>query len=188
MSKQLIRRTVLTAVFTALIAASSLFVLPVGPVPVVMTTLFVVLSGMLGGPWIGLSSVITYLLLGIIGLPVFAGGTAGLAKVMGPTGGFLIGYILAALAGGLLFHPKEGGSRGMTMVLAALSALIAGALIYVPGLPWLKYSLSMDWATAIKAGLLPFIPGFLIKTAAATALAFSMKDRFRDFLKSGEEE
>lgn len=187
MSKDRIRKTVLTAVFTALIAASSFFTIPVGPVPIVLTTMFVVLSGMLGGPWIGLSSVITYLLLGIIGLPVFAGGTAGLAKIMGPTGGFLIGYILAALAGGFLFNPKEDSSRGITVLLASLAALAAGALIYVPGLPWLKYSLSMDWPSALKAGLIPFIPGFFIKSAAAAALAFSLKNRFRDFLSSEEE-
>lgn len=187
MSKDKIRRTVLTAVFTALIAASSFFTIPVGPVPIVLTTMFVVLSGMLGGPWIGLSSVATYLILGIIGLPVFAGGTAGIAKVMGPTGGFLAGYLLAALAGGLMFNPNEESSRGGRILLSALSALVAGALIYLPGLPWLKYSLSMEWSAALQAGLIPFIPGFIIKSAAAAALGFSLKDRFQEFLKSEEE-
>lgn len=186
MSKDKIRRTVLSAVFTALIAASSFFTIPVGPVPIVLTTMFVVLSGMLGGPGIGVSSVATYLVLGIIGLPVFAGGTAGIAKLMGPTGGFLIGYILAALAAGFLFNPKEESSRKSQILLAVVSALIAGALIYLPGIPWLKYSLSMEWSVALQAGLIPFIPGFFIKTTAAVILGFSLKDRFRDFLKSEE--
>jgi len=186
MSKDKIRRTVLSAVFTALIAASSFFTIPVGPVPIVLTTLFIVLSGMLGGPWIGLSSVATYIILGIIGLPVFAGGTAGIAKLMGPTGGFLIGYLIAAPAAGFIFSPKENSSRGFRIYLAVQAALIAGALIYLPGLPWLKYSLSMDWPSALQAGLMPFIPGFFIKSAAAAVLGFSLKGRFLDFLKSEE--
>jgi len=187
MSKSQIRKTVLTAVFTALIAASSLFTIPVGPVPVVLTTMFVVLSGMLGGPWIGLSSVLTYLLLGIVGLPVFAGGTAGLAKVIGPTGGFLIGYLLAALMGGLIFNPRKKGMKTQMIIFSIAAAFVAGVSIYIPGLPWLKHSLSLDWPTALKAGLIPFIPGFFIKTAGAAALAVGLKERFRSFLTTEEE-
>jgi len=183
----MIRRTVLTAVFTALIAASSFFTIPVGPVPIVLTTMFVVLSGMLGGVWIGLYSVLTYLLLGIAGLPVFAGGTAGLAKLLGPTGGFLIGYLLAALIGGLMFNPRKESSRAEIIIISIAAAFVAGISLYIPGLPWLKYSLSMDWPTALKAGLIPFIPGFLIKTAGAAALAVSLKERFRSFLTAEEE-
>lgn len=187
MTKSTIRKTVLSAVFTALIAASSFFTIPVGPVPVVLTTMFVVLSGMLGGVGIGLSAVGTYLLLGIIGLPVFAGGTAGIAKVLGPTGGFLAGYLLAAGAAGLLFRLGRGSSGAFRIGAAALTALAAGALIYLPGIPWLKHSLSMDWPAALQAGLIPFIPGYLIKSAAAAALAVALEDRFRDFLEQKED-
>lgn len=186
MSKDKIRRTVLSAVFTALIAASSFFTIPVGPVPIVLTTLFIVLSGMLGGPWIGLSAVGTYLFLGIIGLPVFAGGTAGIAKLAGPTGGFLIGYLLAAPVAGLLFNPKEDSSRFFRIFQAVQAALVAGALIYFPGLPWLKFNLSLEWSAALQVGLIPFIPGFFIKSAAAVVLGFTLKERFQDFLKSEE--
>jgi len=183
----MIRKTVLTAVFTALIAASSFFTIPVGPVPVVLTTMFVVLSGMLGGVWVGFYSVLTYILLGAAGLPVFAGGTAGLAKIIGPTGGFLIGYLPAAAVGGLIFNPPEKSGRTFIIILSITAAAAAGLTLYIPGLPWLKHSLSMDWPTALKAGLIPFIPGYLIKTAAAAALAVSLKERFRSFLTAGEE-
>jgi biotin transport system substrate-specific component len=71
--------------------------------------------------------------------------------------------------------------------MAAVASILAGALIYVPGLPWLKYSLSMEWSAAFKAGLIPFIPGFLIKSAGAAALAVSLKERFTSFLSSEEE-
>ncbi len=180
------RKTVLSAVFTALIAASAFFTIPVGPVPIVLTTMFIVLSGMLGGVGIGFSAVSTYLILGAVGLPVFAGGTAGLAKFAGPTGGFLFGYLMAAPAAGLLYRPKQSDSLPAGIIKAAAAALIAGALVYLPGLPWLKYSLSFDWARTLQAGLIPFIPGYFIKSAAAAALAFSLKERFTAFLSSEE--
>ncbi len=183
MNKIQIRRTVLTAVFTALIAAGSYAAVPIGPVPIVLTTLFVVLSGLLGGFRIGVFSVLAYLLLGILGLPVFAGGAGGFAVITGPTGGYLIGYILAAASAGLIFHPAEKTPQNMRILMVSLAAFIAGAIVYLPGLPWLKISLGMDWAKALKAGMLPFIPGDLLKTAAAIAIAIPLKDRFTAFLK-----
>ncbi len=175
------RSAVLTALFTALIAMSSLISLPIGPVPVVLTTLFVVLSGMLGGVSIGLGAVGIYLLAGALGLPVFAGASGGMAKLLGPTGGFLAGYLLAALCGGLLYRNSEKG-----ILYAAGISFLAGALIYLPGIPWLKYSLSMTWGAAFKAGLLPFLPGYILKSLGAAILARNFKRRFTAFLTKGE--
>ncbi len=188
MTKMRIRTTVLSAVFTALIAASAFFTIPVGPIPIVLTTMFILLSGMLGGAKIGFSAVATYLILGIIGLPVFAGGTGGIAKLIGPTGGFLVGYLLAAPLAGLIYNPGPDSSRTRKIILAVLAALVGGITLYIPGIPWLKQSLSMDWPAALQAGLIPFIPGDLIKCAAAAVLAVGLKDRFRDFLTEAEEE
>lgn len=187
MSKSNIRHTIISAVFTALIAASAFFTIPVGPVPIVLTTTFIVLSGMLCGPWISATSVLTYLTLGAIGLPVFAGGTAGLAKFFGPTGGYLVGYLLAAFVAGFLFNPSKNRSKQSKAILAVFAALIAGAVMYVPGLLWLKSSLSMDWSATLQAGLIPFIPGYFIKSAAAAALAYSLKDRFAEFLNKDDQ-
>ena len=183
MNKIQIRRTVLTAVFTALIAAGAYAAVPIGPVPIVLTTLFVVLSGLLGGFRIGVSSVLVYLLLGILGLPVFAGGAGGFAVITGPTGGYLVGYILAAASAGLIFRPGKKNSMILIILLTSLAALAAGAVIYVPGLFWLKLSLGLEWGKALKVGMLPFIPGDLIKTVAAIALAIPLKERFVSFLK-----
>lgn len=183
MNKNQIRRIVLTAVFTALIAAGAYAAVPVGPVPIVLTTLFVVLSGLLGGFRIGVSSVSAYLILGILGLPVFAGGAGGFAVITGPTGGYLIGYLLAAAAAGLIFRSGKKNSKILVILLASLAALMAGVVIYVPGLFWLKLSLDLEWAKALKIGMLPFIPGDLIKTIAAIALAIPLKERFVSFLK-----
>ena len=187
MSKNRIRTTVLSAVFTALIAASAFFTIPVGPIPIVLTTMFILLSGMLGGPRAGFTAVATYLVLGVIGLPVFAGGTGGIAKLIGPTGGFLVGYLLAAPLAGVIFNPSEDSSRTKKIVLAVLAALAGGIVLYIPGIPWMKQSFSMDWPTAFKAGLIPFIPGDLIKCAAAAVLAVGLKERFQDYMKASEE-
>ncbi len=184
MNKKQIRRTVLTAVFTALIAAGAYAAVPVGPVPIVLTTLFVVLSGLLGGFRIGVFSVLIYLLLGILGLPVFAGGAGGFAVITGPTGGYLVGYLLSAAAAGLIFRPGKLNSSILMIFLVSLAALTAAAVIYIPGLFWLKLSLGLEWGKALKIGMLPFIPGDLIKTAAAVALSVPLKERFVSFLKA----
>ena len=183
MNKIQIRRTVLTAVFTALIAAGAYAAVPVGPVPIVLTTLFVVLSGLLGGFRIGVTSVITYLLLGILGLPVFAGGSGGFAVITGPTGGYLLGYLLSASVAGILFRPGKQKSRILLIFMASIAALAASAVIYIPGLFWLKLSLGLEWSKALKIGMIPFIPGDLLKTTAAVALAIPLKERFLSFLK-----
>jgi len=182
-----LRNTIISAIFTALIAASAFITIPVGPVPIVLTNIFIILSGMLCGPWIGASSVLTYLILGAIGFPVFAGGSAGFAKLVGPTGGYLIGYLLAAFVVGFLFRPSKKTSKRNKAIFAICSALIAGAVIYVPGLLWLKSSLSMNWTTTLQVGLIPFIPGYFIKSAVAAALAYNLKDRFEEFLNKDEE-
>lgn len=184
MNKMKIRRTVLTAVFTALIAAGAYAAVPIGPVPIVLTTMFVLLSGLLGGFRIGLYSTAAYLLLGVLGLPVFAGGAGGFAVLTGPTGGYLIGYLLAAAAAGLIYRPAEGSSLTVRILLTSAAALIGSILIYIPGVPWLKISLGMDWHRAMQAGMIPFIPGDLLKIFAAAVLAVILKERFHDFLEA----
>jgi biotin transport system substrate-specific component len=183
MNKTQIRRTVLTSVFTALISSGAFVAVPIGPVPIVLTTLFVTLSGLLGGFRIGVTSVIAYLILGILGLPVFAGGAGGFAVLTGPTGGYLIGYLLAASFAGLIFRPGNSNSRPVIFLLAAAAALTAAVSIYIPGLLWLKLSLGLEWEKALNLGIIPFIPGDLIKAAAAVALTIPLKDRFVSFLK-----
>lgn len=183
MNKIQIRRTVLTAVFTALIAAGAYAIVPVGPIPIVLTTVFVILSGLLGGFRIGVSSVITYLLLGILGLPVFAGGAGGFAVIAGPGGGYLLGYLLAAAVAGLIFRPGKKISKTLLLLMVSIASLIAAAVIYIPGLFWLKLNLGLEWRETLKIGIFPFIAGDLIKTAAVVAIAIPLKERFVSFLK-----
>ena len=97
-----LRMTVYSALFTALIIIGGYISIPIGPVPIALADFFVMLAGLFLGPRWGLSSVLLFLFLGALGLPVFAGGKAGLAVFMGPTGGFLPGYVLMVFAVGFL--------------------------------------------------------------------------------------
>jgi biotin transport system substrate-specific component len=170
MEKNEIRTIVLTSLFTALIIAGAYISLPIGPVPVVLTTLFVLLAGMILGPKAGASSVAVYILLGAVGLPVFAGGTGGLAVLTGPTAGYILGYLISPIACGIIVRPSK--SRGKELVLRLIIATVVGTvLIFLPGIPWLKYKLAVGWADAFAYGLTPFFIGAAVKGTTAVILA-----------------
>ena len=176
-----LRMTVYAALFTALIIIGGYISvpLPVGPVPIVLAEFFVMVTGLfLGFKW-GLASVALYLFLGILGLPVFAGGRSGLAVLFGPTGGFLLGYLLLAASAGLL------AGKGRPSIARILMALLTGnLLLYGAGLPWLKAVTNLSWAGTLAAGLIPFIPGVIIKITVALILARTFLPRFRERLVS----
>lgn len=156
---------VLAALFAALTAVGAYIAIPVGPVPIVLSNLFVIMAGLLLGKKWATASMAIYLLLGIIGLPVFSGGASGLAVIAGPTGGFLIGFPLSAFTIALI------SGRGKPALWKDIAAVSVGILIiYLPGVPWLKYSLSMEWSSALKAGMIPFVPGDLLKGTVAIIL------------------
>ncbi|MDR2553324.1 MAG: biotin transporter BioY [Treponema sp.] len=161
--------TVLTALFAALIAGGT-FVsvpLPFSPVPVVLQNLFTVLAGLVLGPVLGPAAAALYLAAGALGFPVFAGAAGGIAHFAGPTGGFLAGYFLAALAAGLACgKPGVPAPRGKIIFAAALGFLV----IYVPGLIWLK-QFTGNWAGALTAGFFPFLPGDAAKAFIAVTAA-----------------
>jgi len=175
-----VRSIVLVAAFTALIIVGAIFSFPAPWNPVVpftLATLFVILAGMLLGPWRGLATAGLYLFLGIVGLPVFAGGSGGVQVLAGPTGGFLIGYILAAFLAGLI--ARIGKSNLTFLIIAALVATLA---IYLPGLPWMHYRLTGivdDWSWASTWGkyTAPFLIGDGIKAIVAVVIARFLKDR-----------
>ncbi len=100
----LTKNIVFTALFAALTAACGFISIPLPgtPIPIVLQNMMVVLSGMILGPVLGTASTVLFILAGVLGLPVFSGGTGGIAKIMGPTGGFIIGYAIASLVSGLI--------------------------------------------------------------------------------------
>jgi biotin transport system substrate-specific component len=135
--------------------------LPFSPVPITAQTMTVLLLGALLGAKRGGLCVATYLLQGAMGLPVFAGGTAGLAVLGGPRGGYLLGFIAAALTTGAL--AERGWDRRFGSTLAAM--LLGNVVIYGCGLPWLAVFVGPE--SALPLGLFPFVPGDLLKLALA---------------------
>jgi biotin transport system substrate-specific component len=159
----LLWKLVLVLAGSALIAlaAQVRIPLPFSPVPVTGQTFAVLLVAAALGR-LGLASVIAYLIEGAIGLPVFAGGGFGVATIVGPTGGYLIGFALAAALVGSAV--ERGWDRHLVTALAAM--LLGEVAIYACGLAWLaRFALPVP---LLDAGLLPFIPGDLVKLALAS--------------------
>ncbi|MFN2356554.1 MAG: biotin transporter BioY [Desulfotignum sp.] len=169
-----LRSIVYTALFVALISVGAFIAIPIGPVPIVLQNMFVLLAGLILGPAWGLTCVAVYLLVGLAGLPVFAGGTSGIGKLFGPTGGYLLGYLPAVFVTGTL-SAWLGKRPGWDIL-----ALTAGSVVvYAAGVPWLKIAFAMSWGKAMAAGMLPFLVGDVIKIAAAAAIA----GKIRPFVK-----
>lgn len=146
------------------LAAQIAIPLPWSPVPLTGQTFAVLLSGAVLGARRGLIAQALYLAEGAFGLPVFAGGAAGFAKLIGPTGGYLMAFPLAAACTGWL--AERGWDRRFLTMFAAL--LTGSALIFAGGLSWLSRFVPAD--RLLISGLLPFIPGDLIKSALASAI------------------
>ena len=169
-----LRPMVLASLFAALTAAGAYLAIPVGPVPIVLQNMFVLLAGLLLGSRWGAASVAVYLLAGIIGLPVFAGGTGGIGRIAGPTGGFLLGYLPVVFVVGRLTERRPAS------ILRDVSAMAAGALLlYACGAPWLALVTGMPFDKALALGVLPFLPGDALKIAAAAVIAKSLRPLMR---------
>jgi biotin transport system substrate-specific component len=161
------RHVALIVAGTLLIALAAQVVIPVpgSPVPITGQTFGVLLSAGALGFRRGIASVVLYVLIGIVGLPVFAQGSHGIEIVTGATGGYLIGFIAAAAVIGRL--AELGWDRNLIGAVGAM--LIGSVLIYAFGLPWLAYVAHLDLATTLQEGLYPYIPGDVAKLALAAA-------------------
>jgi len=153
--------------FTVLTALGALFriPLPFTPVPVTLQTLMVLLAGAMLGSTRGALSQVLYAAWGVAGLPMFAFGATGLAVLMGPTGGYIIGFALAAiLVGRMIKRTNTLIGQALVFSLGTLVILLAGtaqlAVIYTGG----------DVVKAVALGLFPFLPGAVFKVVAATAI------------------
>ncbi|NJL58479.1 MAG: biotin transporter BioY [Desulfobacteraceae bacterium] len=165
-----LHKMVYASLMSALIAAGAFVAIPVGPVPIVMQNMFVMLSGLLLGSRWGLAAICVYLLAGICGLPVFAGGTGGIGKLIGPTGGYLIGYIPAVYLIGMISERFEG-----RLWIHSIALILAAMIVYVFGVLWLKTVSGMTLAKTLAVGMYPFLIGDAIKIAAAVLIAKSLR-------------
>jgi biotin transport system substrate-specific component len=145
--------------FVALIAAGSWISVPLPPVPLTLQTLFVLLAGIVMKRY-GAIPVALFVLLGAAGLPIYHNGTAGLGVLLGPTGGYLVGFIPAALVAGLAYEKTSRTARVAGLVAAT-------AVTYTFGVAWLAYSASLSLPQALLLGLAPFAVGEVVKVAAA---------------------
>lgn len=144
--------------------------LPMWPVPITLQSLVVLLVGAAGGAVVGVLAVALYLVMAALGLPVLADGWGeGLGN---PASGYLIGYLLGAAGIGFLAR-RRGWNRGWRLALALIAATV---LIYVPGILWLDLAFMHDWAVAVAAGVVLFLPGDIVKLV----VAYLLLDRFRD--------
>ena len=142
--------------------------IPMWPVPITMGTFAVLTIGATYGPRLGLTTILGYMIIGALGFDVFAGSSAeayGLTYMMGGTGGYLVGYVLATLALG--YAARAGWDRSMLMMAVAM--LIGNALIYLPGVAWLGVLYGWD-QPILQWGLTPFLVGDVLKLALAALL------------------
>jgi biotin transport system substrate-specific component len=168
------RRVLAVAVFVVLTALGARVEVPLPLVPITLQTLFVVLSGILLGPWLGAASQLAYLGVGLAGAPVFAV-APGPPALVGPTAGYLLAFPVAALLAGWLAGPTTGGGvlRGVRLTAAAFTGSIA---ILAGGVAWLALTTG-DPGRALAFGLVPFLPGDVIKTLLAVLIAWRIRPR-----------
>jgi biotin transport system substrate-specific component len=161
-----LRSLVLVAVGTALMALSAKVNLPLPYVPMTLQTLVVLMIGAAYGWRLGSATMIAYLVEGAIGLPVFAGPIGGLAPLVGPTAGYLFGFVAAAFITGYL--AERGWDRSMAWLFAAMA--IGHAVILMAGFSWLAFGIGLGVAKAWQVGIVPFIAASLVKNALGAAL------------------
>ncbi len=162
----LITKILLVLAGSVLIALSAQISVPMVPVPMTLQTLAISLVGLAYGARLAAMTLVAYLAEGAIGLPVFANGAGGIAPLIGPTAGFLWGFVAMAWMTGWMV--ERGFDRSLARLF--LAALIPAALLFVPGVIVLKLVLGVDWAAAFAAGATPFLGGMLVKAALATLM------------------
>ena len=161
------------SMFGALTAVGAYIMIPLPPVPITMQTLFVNLAGALLGGYLGALSQVVYILLGVIGLPVFAGGKAGVGVLIGPTGGYLIGFVVGAYIIGKLTSLRA--RPGLFWLIGSMAAGIAA--VYTLGIVQLMLVAKLSFAKALAIGLLPPLPGDLAKIVIAALICRKVRDR-----------
>ncbi|MEM9064327.1 MAG: biotin transporter BioY [Planctomycetota bacterium] len=155
--------------FAALTAwgAHTTIVVPLPPdgVPLSLQSLFVILAALGLGPRYGALSMLIYIIAGAVGLQVFADGGAGIAVLLGYTGGYLVGFLACQPVVGLIVRRPDGSVRGWGALILAVIA--ANVIIFGIGVPWLKVALGYTWMRAIEGGFVPFILPMIIKGVLA---------------------
>lgn len=172
-----LKQMISVSLFTSLTIALSLVTIPLPftPIPVTGQTIAVILSGALLGSKLGALSQVLYMLIGIVGLPVFAGGRGGPGIILGPTGGFIWGFILMSYVIGRITEVGYMKLQKHSTVVLIAAFLIGGiGILYTTGVAQLAIVLQLSVSEALAVGAFPFIPGDLFKICIATTIGMRL--------------
>lgn len=153
------------AVMTAMLCIVGPLSIPIGAVPVSLATFVIYLAAWILGAYGGRVSVIVYILLGIVGLPVFTGGGSGIGKVTGPTGGYIAGYVLLVFVSGTAV---KLGKRNV--IIAGIGMVVATAVLYTFGTLWFMHQAHATMNYALTVCVWPFIPFDMVKIVMAAVI------------------
>ena len=167
-----LRSTILAAEFAAVIAVFSQLTLPLGIIPLTGQTFAVGLAVTVLGRRTGTYAILIYLLLGLIGIPVFTGMKAGISVLFGPTGGYLVGFIINGLVTGTILE-----KTAFTKFWSVLANIIGAMLTLVFGTIWLKIYGGTGWLQAFQGGFIPFILPGVIKAVLAAYVGIIIRKR-----------
>lgn len=178
------RNIVLISLTVALTTAGAWLRFPLGPVPISLQTLFVLLSGAVLGPSAGAGAMFLYLMIGLIGIPVFTGG-GGPGYLFSPTFGYLLSFPPAAMTVGFLYRADSSGAETSGRSRDLLSFAAGTAVIYLIGVPWLGLNLKyvqgkeLGAGAVLMLGMVPFLPGDFLKIILASLLCGPIKRSIR---------
>lgn len=162
------------ALMAALMCVLGPLSVPIGPIPVTLTNLVIYLSVWLLGMKGATVSTLVYLLLGAVGMPVFSGFQGGFAKLAGPTGGYLVGFLFIPLIGGFILDRSRGN------ILASIAGMIAGtAVLYLLGTVWFVFQTQSQIWYALTVCVFPFIPFDLGKIVLASFFGNALRKALR---------
>ena len=166
--------TVYQLCFMALMAAVTCILaplsIPIGPIPISLTNLVVYFTVYVIGLKAGTCSYCLYVLLGVVGLPVFSGYVGGPAKIAGPTGGYLVGFIFLALISGFFVEKFSGN-----IVMAVIGMVLGTAVTYAFGTIWLCAQMHLTFVQGLYAGVIPYLPGDAAKIVIAIIVGSAVK-------------
>ncbi len=169
-----IKQMVLVSLMTAIICmlAPISLTLPTSPIPISLGNMVICFTVTILGMKKGSLSVLIYLLLGLAGVPVFSNFTGGVGKLLGPTGGYLIGYLLLALTLGFFVDHYENH-----IVFHSLGAFLGMLLLYLFGTVWLALQLDLSFTAALWIGVIPYIPLDILKIIVALSIGMHLRKR-----------
>ena len=161
-----------TAVMAAVLCVLGPLTVPIGAVPISLANFVICLTAWLLGPKFGTLSVVIYLLIGLIGVPVFAGYSAGVSILAGPTGGYLVGYLPLAFIGGLFIEKSNGNP-----VISGLGLILGDAVCYVLGTAWFVFQMQCELGYALSVCVYPFIAFDLAKIVISCIIGSLLRKR-----------